>query len=251
MWFKRDLRLRDNAALESAIRKTDSVEGKGLLLIYVLEPSLIADQHYDLRHWRFVLESLTFLNKQLNLLKPLLKSEGSEGTDRCIHIFFREVSEVFTALGQLYHIDQVFSHQEPGLRITYDRDLNFADYCLRPNITWHEFSKNGIIRKLKNKKGRFSRWTKKMNSPQRHPDFEKFTASHLDEKWASVNRGDKLPASWKERDQNFQQGGEDIAFRYMDSFLKLGYTVTRSLYPNLWKVVRDAADSRLIWPWVA
>lgn len=235
MWFKRDLRIRDNAALESAIRKTESTDGKRLLLIYVFEPSLIADQHYDIRHWRFVLESLTFLNKQLQLLNPSFESAGNLSDNICnhwcVHIFQREVLEVFEALGQLYHIDQVFSHQETGLRITYDRDLNFAGYCLRSNIRWHEFSNNGIIRKLKNKKERFSQWTAKMNSPQQHPDFGKFKPVHFDENWLQKNSGSKLPANWQQRDRNFQQGGEDMAHRYMDSFFKeriLNYTESLS-----------------------
>ena len=250
MWFKRDLRLRDNAALESAIRQTGKTDDRRLLLLYVFEPSLVADQHYDIRHWRFVLESITFLNKQLQDLYPLIKSkinlavsrdstnlasdqESGNGmsSDWQVHVFFREVPEVFEAIGRLYQIDQVFSHQETGLRITYDRDIKFANYCLRSGINWHEFSNNGIIRKLKNKKERFGRWTAKMNSPQQHPDFDRFKPVHLDQNWLCKNRGYELPESWNHRDWNFQQGGEDMAHRYMDSFFKdriLNYTQSLS-----------------------
>ena len=60
VWFKRDLRLSDHRPLMEAIR-----EGLPTLLIYVFEPSLIRYPKYDIRHWRFVWESLVDLNNQL------------------------------------------------------------------------------------------------------------------------------------------------------------------------------------------
>ena len=60
VWLKRDLRLSDHQPLASAV---DS----GLtLLYYVFEPCLVNDPHYDLRHWRFVWQSIQNLNQQLS-----------------------------------------------------------------------------------------------------------------------------------------------------------------------------------------
>ncbi len=53
VWFKRDLRLVDHESLDLAV----SV-GKPLVLLYVFEPSVMAYDDSDVRHWRFVYQSL-------------------------------------------------------------------------------------------------------------------------------------------------------------------------------------------------
>ena len=70
LWFKRDLRLRDQASLRAAIDA-----GQPLLLLYCFEPSVMADPNYDLRHWRFVHECLTDLNRQLAAVVPAAPGE--------------------------------------------------------------------------------------------------------------------------------------------------------------------------------
>ena len=51
VWFKRDLRLHDNEALNNAINS-----GKRVLLLYAFEPLLLNDPHYSQRHWNFIKE---------------------------------------------------------------------------------------------------------------------------------------------------------------------------------------------------
>ena len=63
VWFKRDLRLTDHLPLRRAIESGDK-----LLLLYCFDPELIADPHYDVRHWRFIWESIEDMNE---ILKPL------------------------------------------------------------------------------------------------------------------------------------------------------------------------------------
>ena len=60
LWFKRDLRLTDHDPLAWLCQQDVPVR-----LIYIFEPSLIADQHYSLRHWRFVYQSLQDMQCQL------------------------------------------------------------------------------------------------------------------------------------------------------------------------------------------
>ena len=60
VWLKRDLRLSDHPPLASAI-----ASGSPVILLYIFEPSLIADPHYDERHWRFVWQSLEDIHHQL------------------------------------------------------------------------------------------------------------------------------------------------------------------------------------------
>ncbi|MEL6132537.1 MAG: deoxyribodipyrimidine photo-lyase, partial [Bacteroidota bacterium] len=60
IWLKRDLRLQDHAALRAA-----HDQGLPVLLLYVFEPKLRETPTYDLRHERFVWESLQDLQGQL------------------------------------------------------------------------------------------------------------------------------------------------------------------------------------------
>jgi deoxyribodipyrimidine photo-lyase len=61
VWLKRDLRLRDHEAIFNA-----SADGTPVLLVYVFEPILIDDPHYDVRHWRFIWQSLQDIKQQLS-----------------------------------------------------------------------------------------------------------------------------------------------------------------------------------------
>ena len=53
VWLKRDLRLRDHAPLLEATHS-----GHPVLLLYVIEPLALEDPHMDIRHWRFIWQSL-------------------------------------------------------------------------------------------------------------------------------------------------------------------------------------------------
>ena len=60
VWFKRDLRLQDNEAIQNALKTN-----KRILFLYVFENSLIDDPHYDIRHWNFIKQSIVALNDEL------------------------------------------------------------------------------------------------------------------------------------------------------------------------------------------
>ena len=60
VWFKRDLRLEDNEAINSAI-----ASNKLVLLLYVFENSLIQNDHFSKRHLNFIKQSLADLNQRL------------------------------------------------------------------------------------------------------------------------------------------------------------------------------------------
>ena len=61
VWFKRDLRLSDHAALELASRLPQKC-----LLLYIFEPALLGNSHYRGRHWQFIAQSLRDLQQVLN-----------------------------------------------------------------------------------------------------------------------------------------------------------------------------------------
>jgi len=128
VWFKRDLRLQDNEAFFNATKT-----GTPTLLLYVFEKSLENDSHYSPRHWNFIKQSLADINKQLEQSNTQVLAVSSE------------VVPVFNTLQEIYKIDTVFSHQETGLKITYERDKTFKRFCKNNQINWVENTNNGIF----------------------------------------------------------------------------------------------------------
>lgn len=53
LWFKRDLRLSDHEPMQAAI-----ASGRPLLMLYIAEEMVQNDPHTDLRHTRFIFESI-------------------------------------------------------------------------------------------------------------------------------------------------------------------------------------------------
>ena len=109
VWFKRDLRLQDNEAIQNALEAN-----KRILFLYVFENSLIEDPHYDIRHWNFIKQSIVALNDELKKYNTKVL---------CVQT---EVVNAFNQIFDNYNIDTVYSHQETGLLITYNRDKEFT-----------------------------------------------------------------------------------------------------------------------------
>lgn len=91
VWYKRDLRFTDHEPLYFAQQS-----GLPLLLIYIFEPSVMEYHDSDIRHWRFVYESLKEMNEKL-------KKHRAE-----IYLFHNEAQIVFEALIQHYTIENIF-----------------------------------------------------------------------------------------------------------------------------------------------
>lgn len=238
LWFKRDLRLRDHAPLQAAV-----AAGRPLLLLYCFEPSVMADPNYDLRHWRFVTECLADLNRQLpritrdtsrQVAEPTPPHEWlpfvfedeqadpvkceSEGPPR-IWVFTGVVVDVLAALQQQVRIDTIFSHEETGIQVTYDRDKAVAQFCREQSINWREFQCNGVIRRLKNRDTWTADWQRTMRAEQQHPDLARWHPADLPIHWYEATHGPDLPPDWQQPHALFQPGGEQNAHRYLDSFL--------------------------------
>ena len=93
VWFKRDLRLVDNEALYHA-----NQSDLPLLLIYVFEPSVMNYDDSDVRHWRFIYESIQDLNKKL---APF----NAE-----IYFFHNEVKSVFSEIINKFEVCSPDTH---------------------------------------------------------------------------------------------------------------------------------------------
>lgn len=203
VWLKRDLRLRDHAPLQKAAESPLLC-----LLIYVFEPSLIADPHYDVRHWRFVMQSLREMNLEVE------KARGK------VWIFHREIIPLFENLVRKFDIQNVFAHEEIGIKTTYDRDKRFYTFCENKNIQFTEYQHPGVIRGRKNRKTWKQDWYKYMRQPQAHPNWDLMQFSNLKNEDFEQIRGEDLPIDFYEKKEGFQEGGESLAWRYFNSFFE-------------------------------
>ncbi|MDT0293019.1 deoxyribodipyrimidine photo-lyase [Mesonia ostreae] len=201
VWFKRDLRLEDNAALQLACEFPEP-----LLLVYILEPSLIENQHTSLRHVQFIKESLFNLN-------TLLKAFNTQ-----ILLVQDEVKPTFQKLHSEYNIKTVFSTQEIGISITYERDIEMAQWFEEKNIVWTETQCNGVIRGLKNRKGWSYAWKKYMNAEECYPNLDDSNLLLIDDV-ESIQRNFKI-IDCKTPKHKFQKGGRNEAIRWADSFFQ-------------------------------
>lgn len=204
IWLKRDLRLRDHAALSYALNKH-----KKIILVYISEDSLKAEPHFSDRHLNFIKQSLIDLNHQLRSFNTsVLTLEG-------------EVVPLLDALHQIFLIEGLYSHYETGLNLTYQRDQKVAVWCNQHGVIWKEFRQQGVFRGLKNRKKWLQKWTLLMNTPQfPYPDQKKFIPlQQLDALYRNFKKLDLKTTS----DNQIQQGGELIAHRYLDSFFEGRY----------------------------
>ena len=76
VWLKRDLRLHDHEALTAAQQ-----ENKHMLLLYIAEPSVWADEHVSERHLNFIKASLNDLKQQLSHFNTSLLAVQGEVID--------------------------------------------------------------------------------------------------------------------------------------------------------------------------
>ena len=200
VWFKRDLRLQDNEAIENAL-----ASNKRVLFLYVFENSLMVDPHYDERHWNFIKQSIVDLNTDLKKYNTKVL---------CVNA---EVVSAFNQIFNSYKVDTVFSHQETGLIITYNRDKEFTRYCRNNSVNWEENNNNGVLRGLLNRQDWFDKWDDYMYDPLIKTSFnaDRFISieeiTQIEKCFQSANL--KTP-----KHEYFQRGGTKTAWRYADTF---------------------------------
>ncbi len=206
VWFKRDLRFTDHEPLFEAQKS-----GFPVLLLYCFEPSVMDSEDSDPRHWRFVYESLCDMQKKLKSI------------DARLYVFHGEVKRVFEALNNLYDVKFLFAHQEIGNKVTFDRDKEIMQFCYKNNWIWKEFQTNGIIRKLKSRSEWDKRWKQNMTAFPKMIDEDFRAYLKMDEHLYAEFKGPDLPLEVTKRNTHFQEGGETLAWRYLESFLKGRY----------------------------
>jgi deoxyribodipyrimidine photo-lyase len=203
VWFKRDLRIIDNAALNAAITNDSPC-----ILLYLFEPTIHQLPDWSLRHWQFIYHSICDLNNKLNQCKII----------NC----YAEAKDVFDEIKKHYVIANIFSHQEIGNAFTFKRDLEIKKYCKQNNIKWIEFPTNAVVRGLKNRDNWTSNWKKRMSEPIIYPEIKQLKTVD-----SSFLIRFQLPDFWlnqlKDYPKDYQPAGEEFANKYLHSFLKNRY----------------------------
>lgn len=200
VWLKRDLRLRDHAALLNA-----SKSGKPVLLMYLFESIQLDDPHYDKRHWRFVWESLKDLNTQL-----------CQYNSRVL-VMFGDAKSTFQSLMQRFRINAVHSHIEVGLANTFERDLQLKQFFCEQDLDWVEQPFGAVMRGAINRQSWESNWEARMRANCADTVLENTPFVHRDEIEA-MDQSNRVPQAWQEPNPLFQEGGEKRAWYTLHHF---------------------------------
>lgn len=202
VWFKRDLRLLDHEPLVKAI-----ASGEKVLLLYSLEPLWVNDSHYSEKHINFIKQSLNDLQRQL------------ESYDTSILIVKEEILSVFHSLHKHENITAIYSYQETGMKMTYQRDKLVSKWCKEHHITREESIQNGVFRGIKNRKQWKDNWVAFINANIDKPQMNSGTFYPISEISSISKAYFKTVSLTTEQNSNMQHGGTRYAVKYLDTFL--------------------------------
>lgn len=198
VWFKRDLRIADHAPLAEA------AERGPVIALYVYEHDLLRSDEFDPSH-------LVFINECLGELDTALRARGARLTLRA-----GALPEVLDRLHEECPFEALWSHQETGNRITYDRDLRVAAWAKAKGIRWTEIPQHGIFRPLRTRDGWARRWAERMGQPLAAAPAHLVSPKGLAHGRILSPRALGLPTSTKDE---AVPGGESVARGVLDSFL--------------------------------
>ena len=215
VWFKRDLRLRDHEPLARALQAA-STHGDAVLLLHLFEPLDLAHPTTSNRHLQFRWQAWSSLVEEVKELGWPVRLEAFQvGTLEC-----------FQWLHELFDIQGIYSHEETGLRHTYDRDLSLESWCAKNEVAWYETPQQAVQRGRQSRDGWAAEWHANMNAGLAHPMplSEMIGISDLSD--SVLNRFQIHACPEVKHDQDpgqegpFQMGGERDAHRYMNSFFE-------------------------------
>jgi deoxyribodipyrimidine photo-lyase len=199
VWIKRDIRSQDHLPFDMAEKSA-----LPYLSIFVFEPTIIAYPDTSLRHLQFQYHSLLQLNQKF------------EQYNKAVHIFHTDIIHVLTIIQQQYEIVNLYSYQESGIQLTYERDKLVQKYCNANTITWSQFQRDGIIRGIRNRNGWDKQWYATMHSPIIKNEFAFQEPLTLDNPYPL---SDAMTETLKNYPASYQPAGEDFGIKYLQSFI--------------------------------
>ena len=154
VWFKRDLRIRDHAALSAAAARGP------VLCVYVYEPALLESPDHDALHLGFVNECLDDLER--SLAERGVQLHRRHGT---VPAVFAALQREVAALAEPSRIARIWAHEETTGWIAYQRDRSMRRWCRAEGISVHELPQTGVIRRLASRDGWATAWEQRMAAP--------------------------------------------------------------------------------------
>ena len=134
VWFKRDLRLSDNPAIDDAVSRNLPI-----ICIFNLDSQRIARNDVSGIHIKWELDCLRSLSNDINSLGGVMKFN------------YGNVVEYLQQLNQQYGINSLLSNEETGLMWSWERDKAVAKWCQQNDVDFIEHPSNGVVRKLKSR----------------------------------------------------------------------------------------------------
>lgn len=198
VWIKRDLRTQDHACFQAAEQ-----EQIPYLPIYIFDPELIAHPDTSPRHLSFIRGSIEDMNK---ILEPL---------GRTVKSFCAPSLEVLNQLWVLFDIKNIYSYQESGVQVTWERDKSVAHWCKTHGVQWSEFQQNGVQRGLSHRKDWVKDWYTTMSQPIITNRFSRQNPEIL----SRITALERLyPADIKDNPAQMQPPGQSRGWKYLKSF---------------------------------
>ena len=150
VWFKRDLRLFDHAALTEAAKRGP------VLPLFVVEPEYWTLPDTSARQWLFWRGCIDSLSVEIaDAGGALLIRQGS-------------VAEVLDdLLKQIGHFD-LWSHEETGNAWSYARDRQVKAWCRTKGVSWSEQRQFGVFRGRNQNRDQWAkRWDRMMQADRK------------------------------------------------------------------------------------
>ena len=196
IWFKRDLRVADHAALAAA---------RGPVLpLYIVEPEYWQGDDASPRQWRFLRGALEDLRAELAAIGlPLVVRTGNAVT---------LLARLHTERG----IRALHSHEETGNLWTYARDRAVGRFCREAGVPWHQYRQFGVVRRLASRDGWARHWAAHMAAPE--APIPAGLAPVPDVTEGAIP---DQPLAWNTEDglRDLQPAGRGAALALLDSFL--------------------------------
>ena len=197
VWFKRDLRLHDHAALTHAARQSP------VLCLYIVEPGLWSQPDAALQHFEFVRESLLELHDALRALGGSLQVRVGPAV------------QVLAALHAHAPFVELVAHEETGNAFTYKRDLQVRAWCRHMGLPWTQLPQFGVVRRLKSRSTWQARWESHMAAAQMVLPPLVFFESPEPQGPECM----RAPPSLQHDPSQRQRGGRRLAIETLHSFL--------------------------------
>lgn len=198
VWLKRDLRLQDHAPFFAAEQAEVDY-----LAIYIFEPSILAHPDSSLRHQQFVYHSILDMNK------------GLEAVGRKVLVFHAEARNVFRFLQSEYALNHVFSYQESGTRVTWNRDKEMGQFFQEQGIKWVEFQRDGILRGIRNRDDWDQHWYDYVSADILHNTY---SSTRLVAREHPHGLDTSFEQQLQHYSDSFQKAGEHFGWKYLRSF---------------------------------